>query len=430
MLLLSIIIQILLVSCINNRTPIPSEYKSKEKHVEYAKLGEIDNNVVIVSKEVDLSGAICSLPPNYTLEFKGGIIKNGTLVGDNTKIKGSESCFNRVSILGTWNVPEISTRLFDDLSYDNALRDVVALINPNVQNRVVIEEGEYQVSVTKDKESCISLCSNTDFVLNGVVRLVPNNFKSYYIIQAKGDNIKIRGKGVIIGDKHTHIGSEGEWGMGVFLRGANNSSIRDITIKDCWGDCIYIGGNSKNVLVDNCVLDHGRRQGISITKADGITIRNCKITNVSGTNPQYAILLEPNSNCSVDHVVIENVEVKNCIGGIASTKLHNEESRIIGDVQVRNCKLSVLKKNPIKLNGCEDVTIERCTVDVRNYRSAILTDNSKHVVIKDNTINVTKRIYSTIENTVNKVAVGRNFKPIEVISAESQNLYNNRIVEK
>lgn len=407
-----------------------SEKSVSTDTVAYTRLGKVNLNTIEISKDIDLQGAVCTLPPEVTLVYGGGIIRNGELVGDNTKIKTNGRAFDRVRIKGTWNVPNISTAMFADLSYNNALRDVVALSNPDVNNKIVVEDGEYRVSVSEDAETCISLGSNTELVLNGDIILAPNSYKSYYIIQAKGDNIHINGKGSIVGDKHSHKGKDGEWGMGLFLRGANNSSVIGLTIRDCWGDCIYIGGNSKDVIIENCILDHGRRQGISIVKADGVTIKDCKITNVAGTNPQYAILLEPNPNCTVDHVVIDNVEVVDCIGGFASTKLNNEESRIIGDVQIRNCHVSVLKKNPLRMTGCESVTIENSTINATNSRSAIYTNNSKHVIIRDNVINVTKRLYSSIRNTANEAIGKTGYKPIETIQSEREEVKNNEIVAK
>lgn len=254
---------------------------------------------------------------DISLKKKHGVIKNGILIGNNTRINAEGTLFEKVTIKGVWNVPEISTTLFADLSYENALRDVVALANPKVKNRIVIEKGEYKVKAEQKAKVCVPLCSNTDFILKGTIHLEPNEFKHYYIIQANGKNIRIRGNGTIIGDKHTHTGKEGEWGMGIILNGAMNATISGLTIKDCWGDCIYVGGNSRNVIIENCKIDGGRRQGISVTKANGVTIRNCVITNFSGTNPQYAIYVEPNRRDSVDNILIENVTVRDCEGGFA-----------------------------------------------------------------------------------------------------------------
>ena len=103
--------------------------------------------------------------------------------------------------------------------------------------------------------------------------------------------------------------------MGVDFFRVENASISGITIKDCWGDCIYVGDESKNVTIDNCILNNGRRQGISITSANGVIVRKCTICDVGGTDPEYAIDIEPNKGKTIDNILIENVTVKNCKGG-------------------------------------------------------------------------------------------------------------------
>jgi uncharacterized Zn ribbon protein len=238
-------------------------------------LGIVDGDKVIIDKDVDLKGKECKIPAGKTLVFKGGLIKNGILIGKMTKIECKGKAFDKVTIKGSWNVPDISTKLFANLDYENSLRDVVALTHPKVQNRIVIQKGDYKVRAEKKATVCIPICSNTDFILKGTIRLVPNDLKSYNIIQARGKNIKISGNGTIIGDKHTHTGTTGEWGMGIRFHHAINATLSGLTIKDCWGDCIYVGGDSRQVLIEQCRLDHGRWQGISVTKANGVTIRNC-----------------------------------------------------------------------------------------------------------------------------------------------------------
>lgn len=392
------------------------------------KFGTIKNKSIIISKDVDLYGATKKLPKDYTLEVRGGRIKNGTLIGNQTKLICSEKAFDRVNIKGTWNVPEISTSMFTDLSYDNALKDVVSLANPNVQNTIVIEKGVYQVAAQKNADVCLLIPGNTTLLLNGTINLKPNAYLRCDIIRAKGSNIRIRGNGTIVGDKHTHLGTEGEWGMGIRFHGAKNSSVSGLTIKDCWGDCIYVGGNSKNVTIENCILDHGRRQGISVTKADGVIIRGCKISNVNGTNPEYAIDLEPNPNDTVDHVLIENVDVVNCRGGFQATAGRRNVEKI-GKVQIRNCRVSAMNKYPIRMKNSEYVSIENCTINATNEKAAIYSKEVHNLVVKGNTINIEKSVAITLKNTARKI-VGKNVQqPIETIRVKQQDIRENRIIE-
>ena len=416
----------------NAETPAPKQEMVVTDSIDASGLGIIDGNRIIIDKDVDLMGRVCKLTAGKILVFKGGIIKNGILNGNMTKIECRGKAFNMVTIKGSWDVPEISTKLFADLSDENSLRDVVALAHPNVQNRIVIEKGEYKVRAKKNKDVCVPICSNTDIIIKGTIRLAPNDYTSYNIIQAKGENINIKGNGTIIGDKHTHTGTEGEWGMGIDLRGAINTTVTGLTIKDCWGDCIYVGGNSQKVIIEKCKLDHGRRQGISVTKANGVTIRNCTITNVGGTAPEYAIDIEPNRRDSVDNIIIENVNVKDCEGGFKVTKGKTEEGATtpwIGSVTIRNCKVSSKRKVPVAIKRCEEVNIENSYLYAQKGRTTITVTETGKAVVLNNKVSIDGSIIEKAKNGAKKL-MGKGMDPIHVKTTGQSIVKNNKVVER
>lgn len=395
-------------------------------------LGRLEGNKILIEHDVDLKGAVCIIPKGKTLMFKKGTIRNGTLVGNNTQIESKKNAFEKVTIQGKWNVPEISSRLFKDLSYENALKDVVALSNPKVKNTIIIELGDYIVKASEGTVTCISISDNTEIIINGIIRLLPNDLKSYNIIAANGNNISIKGNGTIIGDKHTHTGTEGEWGMGINLHGAVNATVSGLTIKDCWGDCIYVGGDSKNVLIEKCTLDHGRRQGISVTKADGATIRNCTITNVSGIAPQYAIDIEPNRRDSVDNILIENVTVRDCEGGFKTTRGETKEGAKtpwIGNVTIRNCQVECKSKRPISIKRCEVARIEGCTLYDQNGRIAIIVQETGKAVVQNNIAIIDGSIYEKAKNSAKQI-IGKGKDPIHVKTTGQSVVKNNKIIER
>ena len=360
--------------------------------VSFAQIGRLDKKRLLIEHDFDLNGRTCRLPKGIILCMRGGMIKNGILYGDETRISGKGPIFDKVTICGSWNVPDISTSLFADMNYENSIKDVVALANPKVKNVIVVDEGIYHVRALKGADICISLCSNTNFILNGSIFLEANDYKHYYIVRAEGENIRISGKGSIIGDKHTHTGTEGEWGMGVHFHGARKSSINGLKIKDCWGDCIYVGGNSKNILIENCHLENGRRQGVSITKADGVTIRNCKITNVGGKNPEYAIDVEPNKGDTVDNVLISKVRVDGCEGGILATRSgkmkDNQPISWIGSVKITNCHVTATSKRPMSFKRCKTIIVENNMIYNTNDNPAVYAEHIESIIINNNTIRV------------------------------------------
>jgi hypothetical protein len=393
-------------------------------------LGTVNNDTIFVLHDVDLGGHICELPNNTILMTKGGIIKNGTLVGRNTKISCKGKVFDRVIIKGTWNVPKISTSLFVNLSDDNALKNVMALTNKSVKNVVTIEKGNYWVAAHKEGDKCLFVNSNTTMIINGTIRLRANDYIHYNMLYVSGENISIKGKGTIIGDKPDHYGDKGEWGMGINVFQARYVSIKDLTVKDCWGDCIYVGGNSQHVKIEKCHLDNGRRQGISVTKADDVNISHCKISNVRGTKPEYAIDLEPNKGDTVRNVLIEHVEVDNCVGGFLATTGYKDSTKFVGNVYIRHCQLNVQEREPIRLRRCASVEIENCTINTSNAKPAVFSQDVSTLKVNNNNINIRKSVLSTVKNVVKDALGEGEYKPIKIVRSKKKLINNNKISEE
>lgn len=398
-----------------------------ENTISWRVLGEFDGNSLIVKNDVDLQGHRCKIPIGIALHFKGGVISNGTLEGNATPISYRRACFDQVRIVGSWNVQVIKTSMFKDLSYDNALIDVMALTRPEVRNKVIIEKGVYYLKAQQGGK-CLSLCSNTELIIDGEIRLKPNEFKGYSIIYVNGENIKIKGAGVIIGDKDLHKGTEGEWGMGVRFHGATNSSLDGISVRDCWGDCVYVGGRSKGIEIKNCILENGRRQGISVTNADGVKISHCKIMNIAGTAPEYAIDLEPNRDDTVTNILVEYVEVNNCKGGFLATRGTKSNKTSIGKIEISNCTVSVRGKYPIRIRKSQNLLVDRCIIHTTNIKPAISMEGVEKSVATNNRIYIKQKAISTVRNKVNAFFQGEEYNAINVSDCLQSKLNNNRVV--
>lgn len=168
------------------------------------------NSVYTLKKDVDLEGKVYKLPDGITIRQKKGTFKNSVLIGNRTKIEAKNAMFDKVTISGTWNVPEISTGLFKDLRYVNSLKDVIALAAKDIDNTIYIAPGKYMLRVDRNNQSCLTLCSNTKLKIDGDLYLEPNNFRNYYIVDISGQNVNMTGSGSIYGDKDSHTGTEGE----------------------------------------------------------------------------------------------------------------------------------------------------------------------------------------------------------------------------
>lgn len=328
-----------------------------------------------------------------------------------------------LSLTGNSNVMDLKGS-----TYRVSKGDVSIFDGREVRNgTLVVSEGDYLVRVSENSSTCLRIGDNTELVIDGAIRLASNNLKKYDIIRVVGNHVKIHGKGCIVGDRNTHIGQEGEWGMGIHFHGASNATLSGLTIKDCWGDCIYVGKNSNNIVIKNCNLDYGRRQGVSITSADSVFIKNCTISNISGTNPQYGIDIEPNLNCSVNYVFIDNVNVTNCEGGIrAIVPKAGVGNATIGTVVIRKCRVSAKSRYPIQFTACKTGTVEGCTIEATNERPCINANYVENLKICNNTLNVDTKLLASIRDKLIKL-VGRKNSVIRVANGSDKGVKNNKI---
>ena len=318
----------------------------------------LDGRVLFIYEHYNLEGKTLSMPENSTICFRGGRISNGAIVGNNTSITGiTRSIFDNVEIKGTWNVKSISTRMFVSTEKENSLKQVFALTNETVNNEVYIAPGSYILNAKQNKQ-ILTVKSNTKVTIDGAINLVPNDYTWYNMFYVSGDNITIKGKGLVCGDKQNHMGKDGQWGMGVAIYNGHNILMSGITIKDCWGDCIYIGQNSTDITIKKCNLISGRRQGISITSAKNVLIEKSTIQDVSGCDPQFAIDLEPNKNDTVENITIKKVKSIDCYGGFKIAG--REPGAYVGEVTIINSSISgASARYPLELIRANTVLIKK-----------------------------------------------------------------------
>ena len=142
--------------------------------------------------------------------------------------------------------------------------------------------------------------SNIFFENNSKLILMASQKDIYHVILIKDcKNVEIHNP-QIIGDRSKHRGITGEWGMGLSIYNSQDILIRNAKIKDCWGDGIYIGRNSKinNFRIKICYaqLQNNRRNGLSLISGEQIVLNDIVVSNTNGTLPMSGIVIEPNSN--------------------------------------------------------------------------------------------------------------------------------------
>lgn len=134
------------------------------------------NKLYRILFDIDLNGETLTLPANCTLDFQGGSISNGTIIGSNTKIRsGLNVIFNNITIGGTWDNNNCYLEWFNpiDSKYPinealklskslQLLKNTYPIVTVSIPDSVCIQ-GE---STT---ESIISIDSTIDIDNNNII---------------------------------------------------------------------------------------------------------------------------------------------------------------------------------------------------------------------------------------------------------------------
>jgi len=216
------------------------------------------------------------------------------------------------------------------LQYNGTANDSTSVIQACIDNEpaggfVKLPAGTYLVNALNG----LKLKSNVDFCLgkDTVLRAIPNNSTHYAIVKAWGVQNVLFDGGTVEGERDQHTisdaGHPGEWGMGIDIRESSMVRISNVTIRNAWGDGIYIGrtlgvnGTNKNIVIENVVCDNNRRQGISLITGENVLIENSILENTHGTPPQFGIDLQPDDTSleMLKNIVIRNLTTINNTGG-------------------------------------------------------------------------------------------------------------------
>lgn len=369
-------------------------YGKVKKNILYQNMINKSNTIYEIRYDFDLDGEELTIPEGCVLDFRGGNFSNGAIIGNMTHIIYEQKfIFDKIVISGSWNIPIINSYIFKDINEDDVIKNLFLLSHKDVQNTIIVETNvNCYVSIDESDINALKCNSNTNLIINGKINLKPTSLSNYCIISLNDcTNVKITGDGIINGDVNEHTGTTGEWGMGINILNSNNIEVNGLSIKNCWGDCVYIGNNSYNIVIQNCKLKRARRQGISITYGYNIEIYNCEICDIYGTAPEFAIDIEPNENEYAHHINIKNIIVYNCFGGIYCNGNHNvvhdimiEDSTFTPDASLHNYSSYIIIgfSNKCILRNCKITEVSGVTDET--YRTIIAFYNSDNTLIENN----------------------------------------------
>jgi len=217
------------------------------------------------------------------------------------------------------NAIDLTKYLPSDFVKDASI-DYTVYIQKGLDENRIVKMPNFAILVS-EKGINVKSGSRIIFQKESSLNMKPNSIEVYGIMNIFNvEDIRIYTP-VIIGERNKHIGTKGEWGMGIFIQGAKNIQILNPKISDCWGDGIVIGkGNngSRNIKITNANIDNCRRNGISICDGYNIEIRNPIISNTQGTMPMCGIDIELDDNKAIiDKILIINpITFNNSSAGI------------------------------------------------------------------------------------------------------------------
>lgn len=249
---------------------------------------------------------------------------------------------------------------------------------------LVVPPGEYMIDAVKS----ITLLSGVNVVMlpGAFLRVISNDKTHYTVFLGKGiTEVCIMG-GVLEGDRNRHHGTGGEWGHGVSLLGCSNITLHGVTVRDFWGDGIYIGPGapaaqpariSRNIQVLGCVCENNRRQGISVTGLATGVFRDVICQGTKGTAPESGIDLEPNGTYVVSDLLIEHCSMLGNKGQGLQMCGTTERGYVVHRNVVRNVLCADNGAHgALLIRGVTSNTLESCVFE-RNYLcGALLVDRA------------------------------------------------------
>lgn len=131
-------------------------------------------------------------------------------------------------------------------------------------------------------------------------------------------NVALIGHGATLRMLRNEFPADSEWRCGLRVSGTTNVRVEGVTVLDCPGDGIYIGGDlNRNVVVRNVTCRNNNRNNLTITNVDGCLLEDVTLSEANGTRPMCGLDIEPNEGQQITNVVLRRVKTyRNARGGL------------------------------------------------------------------------------------------------------------------
>lgn len=298
---------------------------------------------------------------------------------------------NSISNEKIWGSVMVNVRVYGAKG-DGVTDDTLALqraLDDSVNGTCFFPKGKGEYYLTGD----LNIPSNTTVLFSTGVRLHGKTGTGRVINITQKTNVNIIGRNAVVSMNKAEYSSEFNHAISIY--NSQNVFVEGVCFKDTGGDGIYIGGEGgslpcENILIQNCITDNARRNGISVVHAIHVKIINCIMRNTIGTAPQFGIDVESNPDSTLYDITIENCTAHNnaMVGfGVGSGA---KDVRFINCVAYQNVSHGFFVAKVGSLVP-ENVTIINCQA-YSNVGSGIIVTDGKKISIDScrsylNTIN-------------------------------------------
>jgi parallel beta-helix repeat protein len=233
---------------------------------------------------------------------------------------------------------------------------------------VSIPDGTYLI----DAVTSLKLKSNMTLSLSGnaYLKAIPTNHDNYSILLIEDvSNVNVIG-GTLQGERNNHLGTSGEYGMGVEILNSKAITLQGITSRDNWGDGFYIGQHSANINICSVQANNNRRHGAAVTSVNGLIINNSQFIDSNGVAYSSGLDLEPNAGLTINNVQILNSEFQNNFASGIQSSFPS-----LADAAISVTSNVLIKGNNVHNNGA-----------VGTYSAAISLSSQKGVLVLNNIV--------------------------------------------
>ena len=337
----------------------------------------------------------------------------------------------------------------DPTGSSDSTSEIQAAIDAAGANTVYVPDGTFLVN----PDTSLRLGSNQTMCIDGTIQASGVSSDGYEVIRISNlvqgslvENVKLYGTGTIAGERDSHTGSTGESGHVVFIFGAANVLIEGLTIKDGWGDGIYIRRDTtttpdtlaENITVTNCYIHNNRRNNVSVVGGKHCIFDTCIFENANGTSPQTGIDVEPNNEDEAQFIIISNCTARKnqgngfyVLGGdfVTITGCHAIDNELNG-IEVRDWVGTKITNNTVGLD--EETTVTGGDFGALVTVEAYPSDKADYTLFADNYVSAGSSYDPTVlanfEGDFLSVT-GNQFDGGQVYFDTRQGVFNNNIIQ-